>query len=304
MTFAGLPFDSKVFSQPCRLSSYPRRIGCVAESSVVRHDAEHVDVLALCSEIDRKFVPQRTVEIGISPWAMKCTEQSIRACFIDNGAKLANPIGKDVAAPLYPRVFVPVEYPVSRFCCRLIRQIRFRFSREPGETSLAKTGVRHDGNSTLPTGVAMVVVEPDAINLEFAQNFAKSVHTKSAVARMRRADALPTFWWGADLPVDTDRRRIGMVLHVVGDMHRVELGEYLYALFLEQGEPFCVKAAGSHEDGVHTVILKLAVLHQFDRNTTINAPNLNVWSRVLSGCTSHHCTQTHKGKWQNGRPCH
>ena len=46
-------------------------------------------------------------------------------------------------------------------------QIRLRFSRELCDASPAEACVGHVGHGPLPTGVAMVIVEPDSVDLDW-----------------------------------------------------------------------------------------------------------------------------------------
>ena len=64
-----------------------------------------------------------------------------------------------------------------------VRQVRLGLSHELSDAALAETGVGHVGLRPLPTRVAVVIVEPDSIDLEFAQHFAESVHAKSCDSR-------------------------------------------------------------------------------------------------------------------------
>ncbi len=97
---------SKMFSQPCRLAGNPGRVFGMIEAGMIRHDAEDIDVLCLGLEIDGQLVFQRPVEFGVGPGAMECAQQGFRSRLVDDRTKLADPVGKDVAPPLYPRVFV------------------------------------------------------------------------------------------------------------------------------------------------------------------------------------------------------
>ncbi len=62
---------------------------------------------------------------------------------------------------------------------------------ELGQAAVAETSIRKVGSSLFPTGVGVVIVEPDAIDRRGLEGLSKSRHAGPAIAGMRRADALP-----------------------------------------------------------------------------------------------------------------
>src|SRR5690349_24393760 len=75
--------------------------------------------------------------------------------------------------------------------------------------------------------MSMVVVEPDAIDVERLQNPFEIRHAVLAITRVERADTLPAFRRRRRLAVRSNRRGVGMVLEERRVVHRVELGEHL-----------------------------------------------------------------------------
>src|SRR4051812_4279642 len=83
--------------------------------------------------------------------------------------------------------------------------------------------------SLLPIRMGVVIVEPDAVDLERAEYAAKLVHAVGPIAGVERADALPAAGRWRWLAVGANRRGVGVVFEILSEVQRVELGKDLYA---------------------------------------------------------------------------
>ncbi|MCK7523869.1 MAG: hypothetical protein MZV64_42740 [Ignavibacteriales bacterium] len=75
---------------------------------------------------------------------------------------------------------------------------------EPEQAAVAEAGVGHVRLGLLPARVAVVVVEPDAVDGERLEQRAEGPHPLRAVALVRRTDALPPIGRRRHPPVRAD----------------------------------------------------------------------------------------------------
>jgi hypothetical protein len=105
-----------------------------------------------------------------------------------------------------------------------------------------------------------------------ASVLAERRHPRLAVAGVGRADALPAVGRRARLAVRADRRGVGVVLEVGRVVHRVELGEDLRPLPLEQRDGLAGEPAGADPDGVDAVVgQRLAPVEDLLRHAAVDA---------------------------------
>ena len=95
------------------------------------------------------------------------------------------------------------------------------------KAACAKIGVGQCRFVSLPTGVGVMVVEPNAVDLVRRQHAAKLVHAILAIAGMKRTHSLPAVRRRRRLAIRADRRGIGMFLQIRRRVQRVELGKNL-----------------------------------------------------------------------------
>ena len=164
--------------------------------------------------------------------------------------ELADPVGEQVAPPANPPLPVGREEEPGALRGRGVRQRHARLLLEPAEAALAEAGVGHVRDGLLPARVGVVVVEPHAVHLELPQELPEGVHPAPAVGLVRGADPLPPVRRRRHAAVRPDGRGVGMVLQVVGDVQRVELGEDAHLLGPEKRHPLGREAARPHPDGV------------------------------------------------------
>ncbi len=74
----------------------------MAEARVVRHRAEDIQIAGLGLQVDGQLVPKRPVVIAFGPRAVEAAEQRLRPGLIQEGTELAEPVRKEIAAPLHP----------------------------------------------------------------------------------------------------------------------------------------------------------------------------------------------------------
>ena len=222
----------------------------MSEASVIGHDAEYVQVTGLGIQVDGQFLAQSTVEIRVGPRTVKGPSNAFgrvsSRMALNSRTQSVNT--SHATVPTYPRA-------VAAGPRRSVGQARhFASFRSPDRTGRGNAGrstYRACPAPLAPTRVAVVVIEPDTVHGEILKHPAKIFHPGFAVAGMRRADSLPAVRRRADFAVAADGRRVGMVLQVAGNVHRVEFGEEPHALLSEQGNLLCRQAAGA----VHTALM-------------------------------------------------
>src|SRR6185437_3651622 len=106
----------------------------------------------------------------------------------------------------------------------------------------------------LPARVGVVVIEPDAVDLEVAQGLAERSRPGLPVARVGRADALPAVGRWAGLAVGTYGYGVGVVPEVGLVVHRVELGEDLRPLPFQPRHAIVGQSAGADPDGIDAIV--------------------------------------------------
>ena len=89
----------------------------------------------------------------------------------------------------------------------------------------------------------MVVVEPNAINVERCQDATKFRHPIATVVSVERADALPTIRRRRRLTIGPDRRGVGMFFQKLRGMHRIEFGKDLYTQLVIPPDLLGIQAA-------------------------------------------------------------
>ena len=207
------------------------------EPRVVHHRAEDVDVGGLRLEIDRQLLEPRAIHVLVAPRVVEGAQQRRRARGVDDGAELTDPVGEDIQPPADPGLAMCREEERRALGRRHVGQLDRRGVLEAPQASIAEAGVRHVRLGLLPTRVAVVVVEPHAVDREVLQQFPVRVHAKPAVAVVGRADTLPPLRRRRDPAVGADRGRVGVLLQVFGHVKRVELGIHLHALGAKQRQP-------------------------------------------------------------------
>ena len=151
----------------------------------------------------------------------------------------------------------------------------------------------------------MVVVEPDAVDLEVAKRLTKGGHACLPVAGMGRADSLPALGRRARLAVRANGCRVGVVLEVRGVVHRVELGEDLAPCRLSQSDARGIEPARADPDGIDAIVGQALVsVEDLGRHASVNAPDLNPGSRLggfpCAGGRDPAEPETHEGDDQDG----
>jgi hypothetical protein len=99
-----------------------------------------------------------------------------------------------------------------------------------------------------------MVIEPHTIHRVVRQQLPERVDAETAVAVVRRADALPPVRWLRHTAIRADRRRVGMLLQVLRDVKRIELGIHLDSFRPQARQPLRCEASGSQPDGVDAEI--------------------------------------------------
>src|SRR5579871_836286 len=139
----------------------------------------------------------------------------------------------------------------------------------------------------------MVIVQPDPIDGIVPEGGLKRLHTVASVSRMGRADALPAVRWRADLPIRSDRRCLRALLQVVGKVHRIEFGEHLRALGVQQRHPIRAQAARADPYRVDSIIgQRTSLVEPFGRDSAVDSTYLHC--PVLSLTRIHRTADTNR----------
>ncbi len=112
--FSGLTLDLQKSSQPGGLPRDPGRIVGMAESRVVGHDRQDVEVLRLGFQIDSQLGDDRALIIGIGPRTVKRSQQRAGPFLIEGRAKFPDPVREDTTSPSYPDRLLNAQQVVER----------------------------------------------------------------------------------------------------------------------------------------------------------------------------------------------
>ncbi len=220
------------------------------EPRVIRHRAEDVDVGGLRFEIDGELLEAGAPVVVVAPRVVERAEQRARACRVPDVAELPHPVGEHAKAPAHPGGAVRGEQERRALGRGRLRERDGRVFLETEQAPIAEAGVWHVRLGLLPARVAVVVVEPDAVDGECLEQRAKRPHPLGAVAVVGRADALPAVGRGRHPPVGADRRGVRMGLQVPGHVQGVELRVRLHLLRPQPGQPLCGVAARAKPDRI------------------------------------------------------
>src|SRR4051794_38929141 len=122
--------------------------------------------------------------LRLAPRAVEAPQECSGPRFVLDLSKLAYPVREQVAAPLRPLRPILSQQPAGPGGGRLGGHPDSDFSREAGEAPVTKAGVGHVRDRLLPTGMAVVVVQPDPVHVESLQHPAKRAHPILAIAGM------------------------------------------------------------------------------------------------------------------------
>ncbi len=175
MPLAGHARNAQVPAEPGHLPGDPRRVVGMPETRVVGHGAEDVDVGGLRAQVDGEFLEARAAEVLVAPGIVEGPEQrrGPRASRMVRNSRTQSV--KHVHPPPHPSL--PMRGEQQRRALGVgVRQPDASLVLEPPQAAGAEARVGHVGHGLLPTGVAMVVVEPDAVDRESLQQLPERRH--------------------------------------------------------------------------------------------------------------------------------
>ena len=194
--------------------------------------------------------------IAFAPGTVKRAQQRAGTHGVDDASIFPHPVGEQSAPPGYPLRGKLAQEKTREFRDRGGGQPQAGIVRESLQTAGAKAGIGQVGHRLFPTGLTVVVVQPDPVDLIALERGSESVHPVAPIARMRGTQPLPPVRRRAGGPVGSDRGGLRMCRQIAALMQGVELGEHPRALTFDLVDAFVAQAGRAHPEGIDAVVVQ------------------------------------------------